>query len=46
MSRTEGVQIPVDNDDEGLFEVQTNAAGPAGELPLDDEFLRLSLIHI
>ncbi|MCY4117012.1 MAG: YjhG/YagF family D-xylonate dehydratase [Caldilineaceae bacterium] len=40
MSRTEGVQIPVDNDDAGLFEVQTNAAGPAGELPLDDEFLR------
>ena len=40
MSRTEGVQIPVDNDDAGLFEVQTNAAGPDGELPLDDEFLR------
>ena len=40
MSSTDGVQIPVDNDDAGLFDVQTNAAGPAGELPLDDEFLR------
>ena len=40
MSSTDAAQIRVDNDDTGLFEVQTNAAGPAGELPLDDEFLR------
>lgn len=40
MSSKDAAQIPVDNDDPGLFEVQTNAAGPAGELPLDDEFLR------
>ena len=40
MSSTDAVQIPVDNDDAGLFDVQTSAAGPAGELPLDDEFLR------
>ena len=33
-------QIPVDNDDSSLFDVQTNAAGPTGSLPLDEEFLR------
>ncbi len=32
--------IPVDNDDKSLFDVQTNAAGPTGSLPLDEEFLR------
>jgi len=31
---------PVDNDDSSLFEVQTNAEGPTGSLPLDEEFLR------
>ena len=33
-------RIPVDNDDVSLFEVQTNAPGPTGSLPLDEEFLR------
>ncbi len=33
-------QIPVDNDDPSLFDVQTNAPGPTGALPLDEEFLR------
>ena len=32
--------IPVDNDDSSLFDVQTNATGPTGSLPLDEEFLR------
>ncbi len=32
--------IPVDNDDSSLFNVQTNADGPTGSLPLDEEFLR------
>ncbi len=32
--------IQVDNDDSSLFNVQTNADGPTGSLPLDEEFLR------
>ena len=32
--------IQVDNDDSSLFDVQTNATGPTGSLPLDEEFLR------
>ena len=32
--------IQVDNDDSSLFDVQTNADGPTGSLPLDEEFLR------
>ncbi|MBX3050512.1 MAG: YjhG/YagF family D-xylonate dehydratase [Caldilineaceae bacterium] len=32
--------IPVDIGDSSLFDVQTNADGPAGSLPLDDDFLR------
>lgn len=32
--------IPVDNGDLSLFDVITNAPGPEGSLPLDDEFLR------
>ena len=32
--------IPVDIGDPTLYDVQTNAAGPAGSLPLDDDFLR------
>ena len=32
--------VPVDNDDHSLFNVQTNAPGPSGSLPLDEEFLR------
>lgn len=32
--------IPVDTGDLSLFDVQTNAAGPEGSLPLDDDFLR------
>ena len=32
--------IPVDNDESSLFDVQTNAVGPTGSLPLDEEFLR------
>ncbi len=40
MSSTDAAQIPVDNNDRELFNVQTNAAGPGGSLPLDEEFLR------
>ena len=32
--------IQVDSDDSSLFDVQTNATGPTGSLPLDEEFLR------
>ena len=32
--------IPVDSGDLALFDIQTNAAGPEGSLPLDDDFLR------
>ena len=40
MSAKNSSQINVDNDNSELFDVQTNAAGPSGELPLDEEFLR------
>ncbi len=40
MAANSASSIPVDNDDRELFDVQTNAAGPGGALPLDDEFLR------
>lgn len=32
--------IPVDTGDRSLFDVQTNAPGPSGALPFDEEFLR------
>ena len=40
MAANSSSQIPVDNDDKSLFDVQTNATGPTGSLPLDEEFLR------
>ena len=40
MSAKTSNQIPVDNDNRDLFDVQTNAPGPSGALPLDEEFLR------
>ena len=40
MSAKNSSQINVDNDNSELFDVQTSAAGPSGELPLDEEFLR------
>ena len=40
MAANNSSQIPVDNDDSSLFDVQTNAQGPTGSLPLDEEFLR------
>ena len=40
MTANSSSQIPVDNDDSSLFDVQTNAVGPTGSLPLDEEFLR------
>lgn len=32
--------IPIDTAETGLYDVQTRAAGPAGTLPLDPDFLR------
>ncbi len=32
--------LPVDSDDAALYEIVTNAAGPQGSLPLDEELLR------
>ena len=40
MSAKTSSQVPVDNDNYDLFDVQTNAPGPSGALPLDEEFLR------
>ncbi len=40
MAANSSSRIPVDNDDSSLFDVQTNAQGPSGSLPLDEEFLR------
>ncbi len=40
MAANNSSRIPVDNDDSSLFDVQTNAQGPTGSLPLDEEFLR------
>ena len=40
MAAKNSSRIPVDNDDISLFDVQTNAQGPSGALPLDEEFLR------
>ena len=40
MAANNSSHIPVDNDDSSLFDVQTNAQGPTGSLPLDEEFLR------
>lgn len=31
--------VPIDSPDSSIYEIQTNAAGPAGSLPLDPEFL-------
>ncbi len=33
---------PIDAADPALYDVDTHAAGPAGSLPLDDDFLRLA----
>lgn len=33
---------PIDAADPALYDIDTHAAGPAGSLPLDDEFLRLA----
>ena len=40
MAANSSSRIPVDNDDSSLFDVQTNAQGPTGSLPLDEEYLR------
>lgn len=32
--------IKIDSDDLSLYDIQTNATGPAGSLPLDDDMLR------
>ena len=40
MAAIESSHIPVDSDDNSLFEVETHAAGPTGSLPLDEAFLR------
>lgn len=40
MAASESDRIPVDNDDNSLFQVETHAAGPTGSLPLDEEYLR------
>ncbi len=40
MSTKTSSPISVDNDSHDLFDVQTNATGPSGALPLDEEYLR------
>ena len=40
MSAHNSSPISVDNDNRDLFDVQTNATGPSGALPLDEEYLR------
>ena len=40
MSAHSSSPISVDNDNRDLFDVQTNATGPSGALPLDEEYLR------
>ncbi|MEM7128009.1 MAG: YjhG/YagF family D-xylonate dehydratase [Chloroflexota bacterium] len=32
--------LPIDSDDKSIYTIQTNAAGPEGSLPLDEDFLR------
>lgn len=38
-SRGERAPVPVDSPDQSFYEVQTNAEGPEGSLPLDEELL-------
>lgn len=40
MTRSKETTSLLDSHDDAIFDIQTNAAGPAGSLPLDDEMLR------